>query len=541
MDLYPAIDLRGGTLRAPRTRATTTARPSTATTRWPRRRPFADAGAPWIHVVDLDAARTGEPVNRDRRRGHRRRGVPVPVQTGGGVRSTTAAAALVDAGVARVVLGTAALEHPDLVRRLAAAPAGGGRPRRPRPRGGRAGLERGHRARRARRRSAGSPTPASPPWSSPRSAATARSRGPTSTASAACWRRTTVPDVIASGGVGTLDDLAPWPARGRRPAPGRGHRRAGALRGPLHAWPRRSPCSAGVGRDDRPGDPVPRRRRRPRRQGRELRRPPRRRRSGRAGGPLRRRGRRRARLPRHHRVVATPATRSSTWSRRTAEEVFIPFTVGGGIRTRRRRPPPAAGRGRQGRRQHRGGRPARAGVGAVGRVRRPVRGRRHRRPPARRRRVSEASRSTPTAAARRPGIDVGGVGGRGECSSAPARSCSRRWTATAPRTASTSTLTRAVADAVTVPVIATGGVGTLQHLVEGVTDGGADAVLAASIFHFGEHTVARPRRPWPTPGSPCGRRLTPGRRRAAAGLGANQRWGAGGPRGLGKCGWAPCW
>jgi len=50
-------------------------------------------------------------------------------------------------------------------------------------------------------------------------------------------------------------------------------------------------------------------------------------------------------------------------------------------------------------------------------------------------------------------------------------------------------LTRAVSDAVSVPVVASGGVGTLQHLVEGVTLGGADAVLAASIFHFGEHTV----------------------------------------------------
>ncbi len=51
-------------------------------------------------------------------------------------------------------------------------------------------------------------------------------------------------------------------------------------------------------------------------------------------------------------------------------------------------------------------------------------------------------------------------------------------------------LTRAVSDAVTVPVVASGGVGTLQHLVDGVLAGGADAVLAASIFHFGEHTVA---------------------------------------------------
>jgi cyclase len=52
-------------------------------------------------------------------------------------------------------------------------------------------------------------------------------------------------------------------------------------------------------------------------------------------------------------------------------------------------------------------------------------------------------------------------------------------------------LTRAVADAVSVPVIASGGVGTLDHLVEGVTDGHASAVLAASIFHFGTYTIAQ--------------------------------------------------
>ena len=51
-------------------------------------------------------------------------------------------------------------------------------------------------------------------------------------------------------------------------------------------------------------------------------------------------------------------------------------------------------------------------------------------------------------------------------------------------------LTRAVSDAVSVPVIASGGVGNLDDLVDGVVDGGADAVLAASIFHFGTHTVA---------------------------------------------------
>ena len=52
-------------------------------------------------------------------------------------------------------------------------------------------------------------------------------------------------------------------------------------------------------------------------------------------------------------------------------------------------------------------------------------------------------------------------------------------------------LTRAVADAVPVPVIASGGVGTLDHLADGVQQGGADAVLAASIFHYGEFTVAQ--------------------------------------------------
>ncbi len=50
-------------------------------------------------------------------------------------------------------------------------------------------------------------------------------------------------------------------------------------------------------------------------------------------------------------------------------------------------------------------------------------------------------------------------------------------------------LTRAISDAVNIPVIASGGVGNLDHLVEGVTKGGASAVLAASIFHFGDFTI----------------------------------------------------
>jgi len=55
-------------------------------------------------------------------------------------------------------------------------------------------------------------------------------------------------------------------------------------------------------------------------------------------------------------------------------------------------------------------------------------------------------------------------------------------------------LTRAVASAVTVPVIASGGVGSLEHLAEGIERGGADAVLAASVFHFGEITVGQAKR-----------------------------------------------
>ena len=55
-------------------------------------------------------------------------------------------------------------------------------------------------------------------------------------------------------------------------------------------------------------------------------------------------------------------------------------------------------------------------------------------------------------------------------------------------------LTRAVADAVPVPVIASGGVGTLDHMVAGVTEGHASALLAASIFHFGQHTIGEAKR-----------------------------------------------
>ena len=63
-------------------------------------------------------------------------------------------------------------------------------------------------------------------------------------------------------------------------------------------------------------------------------------------------------------------------------------------------------------------------------------------------------------------------------------------------------LTRAIADAVTVPVIASGGVGTLDHLVQGVTEGHASAVLAASIFHFGTFTIGEAKRHMAAAGIP---------------------------------------
>lgn len=120
IDLYPAIDLRAG--RVVRlTRGDYDAETVYGDDPVAVARSFSDAGAPWIHVVDLDAARSGDPVNR-----------PVvaaitaavagrsAVQTGGGVRSLDDATALLDAGVARVVMGSAAVRDPDLVATVSA-------------------------------------------------------------------------------------------------------------------------------------------------------------------------------------------------------------------------------------------------------------------------------------------------------------------------------------------------------------------------------------------------------------------------------------
>jgi phosphoribosylformimino-5-aminoimidazole carboxamide ribotide isomerase len=115
MIVYPAIDLRGG--RCVRLRQgsyddeTVYGDDPVAMAQ-----SFAEAGAEWIHVVDLDAARSGDPINRTvvsdicRAVRHTTR-----VQTGGGVRALADVEALARAGVGRVVMGTAAIAHPELV------------------------------------------------------------------------------------------------------------------------------------------------------------------------------------------------------------------------------------------------------------------------------------------------------------------------------------------------------------------------------------------------------------------------------------------
>ncbi len=80
-------------------------------------REFEAAGARWIHVVDLDAARTGVRTHLDQIR-HIVRGVACRIEVGGGVRTAEAAVELLDAGVERVVIGTAAVERPALVEEL---------------------------------------------------------------------------------------------------------------------------------------------------------------------------------------------------------------------------------------------------------------------------------------------------------------------------------------------------------------------------------------------------------------------------------------
>jgi len=114
MILFPAIDLKGGKcvrlLRGDMDAATTFNEDPAD-----QARKFEAAGCQWIHVVDLDGAFAGAPVNAPAVRAILS-AVKVPVQLGGGIRDAAGIASWLDAGIARVILGTVALRNPDLVK-----------------------------------------------------------------------------------------------------------------------------------------------------------------------------------------------------------------------------------------------------------------------------------------------------------------------------------------------------------------------------------------------------------------------------------------
>ena len=118
MILYPAIDLKDGQcvrlLRGDMEAATVFGDDPAA-----QARSFAEAGCKWLHLVDLNGAFAGRSVNRDTVEAIID-AVKVPVQLGGGIREIDAIRQWLDRGVARIILGTAAVENPDLVRKAAA-------------------------------------------------------------------------------------------------------------------------------------------------------------------------------------------------------------------------------------------------------------------------------------------------------------------------------------------------------------------------------------------------------------------------------------
>ena len=186
-------------------------------------------------------------------------------------------------------------------------------------------------------------------------------------------------------------------------------------------------------------------------------------------------------------------------ARRTANDVFVPFTIGGGVRSvadaqavldagadkvgRQLRRPGAAGADRRARRG----------------LRRPVRRRRDRREAARRGRWLGRLRAG-RAADRRGGDAVDWAREAAE------RGAGEILLTSMDRDGTSDgydlQLTRAVSDAVPIPVIASGGAGELSHLAEGINEGGADAVLVASILHYGHHTIAEAKRAMAEAGVP---------------------------------------
>jgi phosphoribosylformimino-5-aminoimidazole carboxamide ribotide isomerase len=119
MILYPAIDLKDGQavrlLRGEMEKATVFNDDPAA-----QARAFVDAGCEWLHLVDLNGAFAGKPVNADPVRAILA-ACPVPAQLGGGIRDMATIERWLDAGLARVILGTVAVENPTLVREAARA------------------------------------------------------------------------------------------------------------------------------------------------------------------------------------------------------------------------------------------------------------------------------------------------------------------------------------------------------------------------------------------------------------------------------------
>jgi phosphoribosylformimino-5-aminoimidazole carboxamide ribotide isomerase len=122
MILYPAIDLKDGAcvrlLRGEMDRATVFGHDPSA-----QAAAFAEAGAEWLHLVDLNGAFAGRPVNAEAVRAILR-AVTIPCQLGGGIRDRATVEMWLEAGIARVILGTVAVERPDLVREAARAHPG---------------------------------------------------------------------------------------------------------------------------------------------------------------------------------------------------------------------------------------------------------------------------------------------------------------------------------------------------------------------------------------------------------------------------------
>ena len=351
MDLYPVDRPPRGPGRAPARAATTSVQTVYDDDPVAVARRFDAAGARWIHVVDLDAALDGGNPNLVGHRGDLRERRRAGADRRRRAHASPTRASASRAGVARVVIGSAAVEHPEVVDELRALHPGSGRgrARRARPRRRDPRLDRRDRPR-PRRRS--------------RSSSTARASA-----------RSIVTDIARDG---MLVGPGARPTRGRRRrgrGPGDRERRRRHARRPARARRFEVGGKRLAGVDRRPRDlrePVHRRGRdrrvlavrvipcldvdaRPGRQGRELRRHPRRGRSGRARGALRRRRRRRARVPRHHRVERR--ARHDGARRRAGRGTGVhPVHGRRGSPHRRGRAPHAARRRRQGLVQHRRGR-----------------------------------------------------------------------------------------------------------------------------------------------------------------------------------------